>query len=660
MADKAREQQLHDLFSKLDKFLQNAQYKRALKKTEEILQISKEDEDALRCKVYALIQLSQFDEAVKVLKGKVGQQLSFEKAYCLYRLGHYQEALVTVAKVTDDRRQARLELEGQLHYVMGNHQKAVKVYQELRDKLKVESSDIKTNMIAPAVAGNMANELKGNLSAATPGGEGFELAFNKACGLLHTGDVKGAQQQIELARREGEESLYSYDYTEEQVEAELLPVSVQLGYVSSLLGDHKAAVEAYTRALGVKGGDASSRTVAENNMLSETSRSQPEQPQRKFTAPALKKLETSSEGIAGDRLSSIQRCTILCNRAILYIKTGRAEQAKGVIASLAKDYPDSEIVNILKATVLARDKKISEAHDLLKNCTLLGNRSTLDPLLMRVQLLAANGLSGQAANLIDEVPTESTRNQGAIVATHAALLERSGDQALCEDLVSKALTWWNNQDASDGTSRARSTSAAWCLDYLARLKLKSGSIEEAVKLYQEVLVKELEEVQRAEVMSKVSRVLAITDPCTNATLESGLPGVPKTGPDDVDKLESGVKGTSGERRGEELKKRANEGDDADKPKKRRKRKIRLPKNFDPQNPGPMPDPERWLPKWQRAGYKKRRRRREDHMKGSQGAGKVDDTLDRARQQPEPSTSSRSQPRQPPRPAGGRRRGGRRS
>ena len=30
----------------------------------------------------------------------------------------------------------------------------------------------------------------------------------------------------------------------------------------------------------------------------------------------------------------------------------------------------------------------------------------------------------------------------------------------------------------------------------------------------------------------------------------------------------------------------------------RKRKTQLPKNFDPQNPGPVPDPERWLPKWQ--------------------------------------------------------------
>mmetsp|Transcript_20666 Transcript_20666/g.18080 ORF Transcript_20666/g.18080 Transcript_20666/m.18080 type:complete len:235 (+) Transcript_20666:784-1488(+) len=38
--------------------------------------------------------------------------------------------------------------------------------------------------------------------------------------------------------------------------------------------------------------------------------------------------------------------------------------------------------------------------------------------------------------------------------------------------------------------------------------------------------------------------------------------------------------------------------------KKRKRKPRYPKNFDPENPGPGPDPERWLPKLERQKYRK--------------------------------------------------------
>lgn len=38
-------------------------------------------------------------------------------------------------------------------------------------------------------------------------------------------------------------------------------------------------------------------------------------------------------------------------------------------------------------------------------------------------------------------------------------------------------------------------------------------------------------------------------------------------------------------------------------KKKKKKKIRYPKNYDPKNPGPLPDPERWLPKLQRKKYR---------------------------------------------------------
>lgn len=50
--------------------------------------------------------------------------------------------------------------------------------------------------------------------------------------------------------------------------------------------------------------------------------------------------------------------------------------------------------------------------------------------------------------------------------------------------------------------------------------------------------------------------------------------------------------------------------------KQRKRKGKLPKNYDA---NAAPDPERWLPRYERTGYKKKRDRRvKEVMKGSQG------------------------------------------
>ena len=49
--------------------------------------------------------------------------------------------------------------------------------------------------------------------------------------------------------------------------------------------------------------------------------------------------------------------------------------------------------------------------------------------------------------------------------------------------------------------------------------------------------------------------------------------------------------------------KSKKGEKQEKTKKKRKKKIRYPKNFDPKHPGPMPDPERWLPKMQKKKYK---------------------------------------------------------
>ncbi|KAG6465935.1 hypothetical protein O3G_MSEX015514 [Manduca sexta] len=52
-----------------------------------------------------------------------------------------------------------------------------------------------------------------------------------------------------------------------------------------------------------------------------------------------------------------------------------------------------------------------------------------------------------------------------------------------------------------------------------------------------------------------------------------------------------------------------------KKKQKRRRKTKLPPNADLSKP---PDPERWLPKYERTAYRKRRGVRRDVIKGSQG------------------------------------------
>ena len=73
---------------------------------------------------------------------------------------------------------------------------------------------------------------------------------------------------------------------------------------------------------------------------------------------------------------------------------------------------------------------------------------------------------------------------------------------------------------------------------------------------------------------------------------------------------------------------------------KKKRKPKLPKNFDPAR---QPDPERWLPRKERTTYRKvkRDRRRIEPMKGTQGGSS--DQADRYDMSKQVTTSADSQP-----------------
>ena len=58
-----------------------------------------------------------------------------------------------------------------------------------------------------------------------------------------------------------------------------------------------------------------------------------------------------------------------------------------------------------------------------------------------------------------------------------------------------------------------------------------------------------------------------------------------------------------------------------KQKQNKKKKKRYPKNFDPKNPGPEPDPERWLPKYQRSKFKKIMKKKGGRTQGDAVIGK---------------------------------------
>ncbi|KAE9603070.1 putative tetratricopeptide-like helical domain, signal recognition particle, SRP72 subunit [Lupinus albus] len=86
---------VEDLFTTLNKHINASAFQNAVKLSDQILAISSSDEDAIRCKIVALIKDDRIDEALSAIRSspKSLDDFGFLKAYCLYRQNKLDEAL---------------------------------------------------------------------------------------------------------------------------------------------------------------------------------------------------------------------------------------------------------------------------------------------------------------------------------------------------------------------------------------------------------------------------------------------------------------------------------------------------------------------------------------------------------------------------------------
>ncbi|KAI7836263.1 hypothetical protein COHA_009853 [Chlorella ohadii] len=590
------------LFDRLNTALKNGQNKRALKAADEILKAAPGDVDALRSKVYLLVESGGHEEALKLVSAPpLAADMAFEKAYCLYRQGKLQDALAALQSVPAERELARLQLEAQIQYRLGAYKEAIGVYSQLFRAHGGEAGAGQEVQISPK--------------------DSFEIAFNAACGLLEAGDLPAAEQQLQLALRVGEEALYDEELAEEEVALELAPVTAQLAFVADRLGRGEEATTSYESLLQLDLDDASTASVATNNLYAALLRKGGGAGGRKVAGEAVKKLDAFMERSGGllrlkpaleARLGPAQREALLCSYAACALLAGKNDVAKEAVRSIDKQLSGSPAAAMLQASLLSREGKGKEADAVL--AALVGGDAAqaAEAALMRAQLAAASGDAAGALKHLEGIQDAAWQARPAVLATKIALLDSSGQAGQAAATLSSALQHWRADP---------------------------------------------------DVLSKYAGLAAVCDPAAAAELGAQLPRASGMSAAELDSLENtNIAITAGRRRPADepavpvpaSQKAAGAAEavaaaEGERKKRKRKRQPRYPKGFDPANPGPPPDPERWLPKWQRSDAKKLRKKMKgkDAVKGSQGAGKVDESLDRTGAVDEPDSKGKAPARPPP-------------
>lgn len=598
---------IDDLFASLNRHIQRSEFEEAAKVADQVLLIAPGDEDAIRCKVVALIKVENIDDALSTINSTQSApvDLNFHKAYCLYRRNNLDEALECLKNL--EKNSENMLLESQILYRMGKMDACMDIYQKLQ-KFKIDSLEI--NFVAGLVMAGRAADVPAAMdSLRIKATSSFELAYNTACSLLERNKYADAEQLLLSARRIGQESLMDENLLDVEIEMELAPVAVQLAYVQQLLGRTQESIESFTKIIKRDDVlDEASRAVAINNLIALKG--------PKDVSDGLKKLDRLKDrGVQNfqlargldQKLSQRQKEAVYLNRVLLLLHANKMDQARELVFALPTMFPESVMPAMLQAAVLVRENKAGKAEEILAQCADKFPEKSKLLYLARAQIAAAAGHHHVAADSL--VRISDIQHMPALVATLISLKERTGDVDGAAAVFDAAIRWWSNAMTEDNKRDVMMLEAA-------SFKLKHGKEDEAAMLYEQLV----EGHESIEALVGLITTVAGVDVDKAEEYEKRLKPLPGVQGLDADGLER----TSGAKLIEDNSHvecdAFEEGKIKTKAKKKRKRKPRYPKGFDPANPGPPPDPERWLPKRERSSYRpKRKDKRTAQVRGAQGA-----------------------------------------
>jgi len=592
-----------DYFSELEAHFQKEEYNAALKVCQKILEEQPQSVEAHKSRVYCLVNLSKWQELLAL----VGDNPSFasEKAYALYRLNRLEEAKAALKGLNSDFAE---RLEPQITYRMGEYDECVRYYKKLREKDPGDSG-LAVNLLASTVSGDKCES--GDLGPVAKDfiDSSYEVNFNIACGLLEAGLLEQAMEALDTARE-----ILVADITEEdpdvdvETHTEVAVIDIQRAVVMQRLNRGEEAREIYDHVLklnqqsGHDEVDVTALAVAANNLTSLRSA-------RKNLFDSLKRINAASKESLAQKLTTKQTISIGVNKTLILLQANKITDAKEQVAALLKKAGDHHPkVKIAEASVYFAEKKEKKVEETLKSL------KTAETVLALAQFYSQQEKYEEAMDALVSLPIVERSRPELLEPMCVLCVHKKGDTKLAVKLLQEAIAFVekNVPDHFEIVLRV-------CMNWVARLNDK----EFASSVYKQFL----EQVDGADARALSGLAEYATDP-EDASIYAKKLQVPSWAHIDAEELELAPV-PKVQRKKKDDKDAKDEGVTA--VKKSRKRKIRYPKNFDPENPGPPPDPERWLPKHERTEYKKKMAKKTKGLiRGPQGAMPTDDQAFRSK------------------------------
>ncbi|XP_027692037.1 signal recognition particle subunit SRP72 isoform X1 [Vombatus ursinus] len=614
------------LWSEVNRNGQNGDFTRALKTVDKILQINKDDITALHCKVVCLIQNGNFKEALSVInshtKVLTGDTVSFEKAYCEYRLNRIENALKTIESASHQTDKLK-ELYGQVLYRLERYDDCLAVYRDLiRNSQDDYEEERKTNLSAVVAAqSNWEKVIPENLGLQ----EGtYELCYNTACALIGQGQLNEALKILQRAEDLCRQSLSEdSDVTEEDIQAELAIIHGQMAYILQLQGHTEEALQLYNQIIKLKPTDVGLLAVIANNIITIN------KDQNVFDSKKKVKL-TNAEGVE-HKLSKKQLQAIEFNKALLAMYTNQADQCRKISTSLQSQSPEHLLPVLIQAAQLCREKQHAKAIDLLQEFSEKHPANAAEIKLTMAQLKIAQGNITKACLILRSIG--ELKHKPGMVSALVTMYSHEEDIDSAIEVFTQAIHWYQNHQPKSSVHLSLIREAA-------NFKLKYGRKKDAISDLEQLWKQNPKDVHT---LAQLISAYSLVDPEKAKVLSKHLPSSDSMSLKvDVEALENShgatyIRKKGGKLTGENPLKEQGQGDIK---KKKKKKKGKLPKNYDPKV---TPDPERWLPMRERSYYRGRKKGKKKDLigKGTQGtASAASSELDASKTVSSPPTSPR--------------------
>lgn len=602
------------LWMDLSKFQGSGDWEKCVKICNKILNLSPDDFLGFRCKLVALIQDEKFKETLQQInnpanskfKSQVDAEMAFETAYCHYRDNDPSLALNILKKSSKGSSSFVLkekELEAQILYRLERYEECFNVYREIVKNTSMDDdfqSERLTNMSAAAV-----HYSKSNFDTGSSAEDSYELTYNHACALLAQGKwleaenaLKKAQEMAEALIKEEEE-----EADVEDIDRECGIIRVQLGFALQMQGKEREAQTLYNNVLKSKPTDIGLIAVASNNLLTLNKDQNIFDSRKRIKAATAEGLES--------KLTSSHRRQIARNNALLAMYTNQVSACQELVEEMAQKFEvgDDDDKDLILAGVLSRSGKTDEALSIL-----LKKSSDLERVLIASQILLESKNVNKAVELMEKNLKKEDKFRTGVLSMLVTLYLAADRRDKAASLLKDAVDYNNKNKGGSGDM-----GVVW--RKTAEFHLKGGEPAVAAKSLEELLKGNPKD---RNTLAQLVLAYAKFDLAKALEVSKKLPEFKSSGNFDIEALESTAFLGGGKKTpkvgGMASPKAGGEGADLleKKKKKKSKKKKKLPKNY---NPNVEPDPERWLPKKERTGYrrnKRDRRNKNEKFTGAQG------------------------------------------